>query len=178
MESAVSLACAQFHLLPDFCREEHSAGNSHGGPSESLFYPRVAVDVPDNRRRNHGITRFCRQNSCELHRTLDTREPGALRDSAWIHRRVLFQAVSWILCQVRPRASPSPGARYFPLYESNKGKYALTIKIPRPSPVEDFLKLQGRFRHLFKSQYSNELYNIQESVEANYERISKLCNNQ
>jgi pyruvate ferredoxin oxidoreductase beta subunit len=68
--------------------------------------------------------------------------------------------------------------RYFPLYEYNKGEYALTIKIPRPSPVEDFLKVQGRFRHLFKSEFSNELHNIQGSVKANYERISKLCNNQ
>ncbi len=68
--------------------------------------------------------------------------------------------------------------RYFPLYEYNKGKYALTIKIPRPSPVEDFLKLQGRFRHLFKPENSNELQNIQRSVESNYERISRFCSNQ
>ncbi len=37
----------------------------------------------------------------------------------------------------------------FPLYEVENGKYRLTIEMPRKRrPVEDYLKHQGRFRHL------------------------------
>lgn len=37
----------------------------------------------------------------------------------------------------------------FPLYEVENGKYRITVDMPGPlRPVEDYLKLQGRFRHL------------------------------
>jgi len=37
----------------------------------------------------------------------------------------------------------------FPLYEVENGKYRMTTEIPKKlRPVEDYLKLQGRFRHL------------------------------
>ena len=40
----------------------------------------------------------------------------------------------------------------FPLYEVENGKYRLTLETPEPRrPVEDYLKLQGRFRHLTPS---------------------------
>ncbi len=37
----------------------------------------------------------------------------------------------------------------FPLFEVENGKYRITVDMPEPlRPVEDYLKLQGRFRHL------------------------------
>jgi len=36
----------------------------------------------------------------------------------------------------------------FPLYEVEDGKYKLSLDLPKLRPVEDYLKLQGRFRHL------------------------------
>ncbi len=36
----------------------------------------------------------------------------------------------------------------FPLYEVEDGKYHLSVKVPKLRPVEDYLKIQGRFRHL------------------------------
>jgi len=36
----------------------------------------------------------------------------------------------------------------FPLYEVENGRYKLTIDVPQLRPVQDYLKLQGRFRHL------------------------------
>ncbi len=36
----------------------------------------------------------------------------------------------------------------FPLYEIENGKYKLNFDFPQLRPVEDYLKLQGRFRHL------------------------------
>jgi len=36
----------------------------------------------------------------------------------------------------------------FPLYEVEHGTYRLTIDFPQLKPVKDYIKLQGRFRHL------------------------------
>jgi pyruvate ferredoxin oxidoreductase beta subunit len=36
----------------------------------------------------------------------------------------------------------------FPLYEVENGKYKLSFDFPKLRPVRDYLKLQGRFRHL------------------------------
>ena len=36
----------------------------------------------------------------------------------------------------------------FPLYEVEDGKYKLSLDLPKLRPVQDYLKLQGRFRHL------------------------------
>ena len=36
----------------------------------------------------------------------------------------------------------------FPLYEIEDGKYKLNVSPPKLKPVQDYLKLQGRFRHL------------------------------
>ena len=38
----------------------------------------------------------------------------------------------------------------FPLYEVEGGKYTLSFDFPQLRPVEDYFKLQGRFRHLTK----------------------------
>jgi pyruvate ferredoxin oxidoreductase beta subunit len=65
--------------------------------------------------------------------------------------------------------------RYFPIYEYDKGKYSLNIKVPKPTPVEEFLKLQGRFKHLFKPAFESEIKKIQEFVNKNYNRIAKIC---
>ena len=36
----------------------------------------------------------------------------------------------------------------FPLYEVVDGRYRLTVEVPKIRPVKDYLKPQGRFRHL------------------------------
>jgi len=38
--------------------------------------------------------------------------------------------------------------RIFPLYEVEDGRYKLSVKTANPKPVQEYLKLQGRFRHL------------------------------
>jgi len=37
---------------------------------------------------------------------------------------------------------------YYPLYEIENGKLNVTVKVSQRKPVIEFLKLQGRFRHL------------------------------
>lgn len=55
----------------------------------------------------------------------------------------------------------------FPLYEVENGKYQITIDVPKLKPVIEYLKPQGRFRHL-----NHELITeIQERVIADYSQL-------
>jgi pyruvate ferredoxin oxidoreductase beta subunit len=65
--------------------------------------------------------------------------------------------------------------RYFPLYEVDKGKYKLSMKVPKPVPLEEFLKPQGRFRHLFAPEFVKDLEELRRQVETNWNRIAQLC---
>ena len=59
----------------------------------------------------------------------------------------------------------------FPVYEIENGKYTLNFDYPKLRPVEDYLKLQGRFRHLTKENIAE----IQEHVLMEYDRIKQLA---
>jgi pyruvate ferredoxin oxidoreductase beta subunit len=52
----------------------------------------------------------------------------------------------------------------FPLYEVENGKYRMTMVPEKLRPVEDYIKLQGRFRHLRPDQIKI----IQERVNLEY----------
>ncbi len=61
---------------------------------------------------------------------------------------------------------------YFPLYEIEEGeKWTLNLRIKERKPITDYLKLQGRFRHLKQ----DEIDLIQAEVDNNYQRILKKC---
>jgi pyruvate ferredoxin oxidoreductase beta subunit len=56
----------------------------------------------------------------------------------------------------------------FPLYEVEDGKYRITIKMPENlRPIEDYVKIQGRFRHLG----ADEIKMIQERVNQEYKKL-------
>jgi pyruvate ferredoxin oxidoreductase beta subunit len=56
----------------------------------------------------------------------------------------------------------------FPLYEVVDGKYRMTVKLPEKlRPVKDYIKLQGRFRHLGPP----ELEFIQERVNLEFAKL-------
>ena len=65
--------------------------------------------------------------------------------------------------------------RYWPVYEVENGKYKLNIKVRKPKPIIEFLKVQRRFRHLFQPQFKHELDTIQRWVDENWKRITRLC---
>ena len=52
----------------------------------------------------------------------------------------------------------------FPLYEIENGKYKLSVKTPKLKPVQDYLKQQGRFRHLSEETITE----IQHRVDKEY----------
>jgi pyruvate ferredoxin oxidoreductase beta subunit len=61
----------------------------------------------------------------------------------------------------------------FPIYEIIDGKMTNVRKIPAKVPVEEYLKLQGRFSHLFKKGGSKEtIAEIQEIANQNIERFN------
>jgi len=64
----------------------------------------------------------------------------------------------------------------WPLYEVVEGEYKLTYRPKIKVPVADYLKPQGRFRHLFKSDVGAEmLKDLQKEVDRRWENLLKLC---
>lgn len=62
--------------------------------------------------------------------------------------------------------------RYWPLYEVVEGRYRITYKPKERIPIEEWLKLQGRFRHLFRSEDGKRLIQeLQEAVDRHWEEL-------
>ena len=55
----------------------------------------------------------------------------------------------------------------FPLYEIEKGRYRMSIDYPNLRPVKEYLKLQGRFRHLTEDRIEE----IEREVHQQYEEL-------
>jgi len=62
-----------------------------------------------------------------------------------------------------------------PLYEIIDGKYILNHKTSKKINVEEYLKLQGRFKHLFKKENKYLVKEIQQHVDNEWEKLLKLC---
>ena len=65
--------------------------------------------------------------------------------------------------------------RAWVLYEYEDGEYKINVVVKEPKPVEEYLKLQGRFAHLFKPENKWLLDRIQKEVEENWSRLAKLA---
>ena len=72
----------------------------------------------------------------------------------------------------------------FPIWEAVNGQYQISIpsKLLALAPqkkksVEDYLKGQGRFRHLFKPQNRKMLEEVQKATDERWQRLLKKCNN-
>ncbi len=70
----------------------------------------------------------------------------------------------------------------FPSWEAVDGKYTLSapskvfaLKPERKKPVEEYLKIQGRFRHLFTPQFEHIIKEIQQDINTRWERLLKKC---
>ena len=57
----------------------------------------------------------------------------------------------------------------FPLYEVENGKYKISVDLPRLRPVTDYMKLQGRFRHLSEEVIGQ----IQQRVTEDYAKLKE-----
>lgn len=115
-----------------------------------------------------------------------TASPAYLEDL----QRKLKKAISIHGCKYIHFISPCPtGHRYptekaievtrlavrsglFPLYEIEGGKFRLTMKPKERVPVSEYLKIQGRFRHLTEQDIA-EIQKETDEAYAEYERMDK-----
>lgn len=63
---------------------------------------------------------------------------------------------------------------FWPLYEAVDGKITVTYKPRNKKPVTEFLKVQGRFRHLFRPENEHILEEIQAEVDRQWEELLAL----
>lgn len=62
---------------------------------------------------------------------------------------------------------------FWPLYEVVNGEVKVTYKPKQRKPVSEWLKLQGRYKHLFKPGNEHLLEDIQKGVDKMWERLDK-----
>ncbi len=62
---------------------------------------------------------------------------------------------------------------YWPLYEIENGVTRVTIKPKEKKPLVDFLKPQGRFKHMFSPENAGMLTQAQEYVDAQWNQLLK-----
>ena len=65
----------------------------------------------------------------------------------------------------------------FPLMEIEHQKYTINHEPEKYIPVEECMKLQGRYGHLFKNGSSEILQQIQEYTDMNWKRLKDLARN-
>jgi pyruvate ferredoxin oxidoreductase beta subunit len=62
---------------------------------------------------------------------------------------------------------------YWPLYEVEDGVTKITFTPKEKKPIVEFLKTQGRFKHLFKPENEWVIKKFQEDVDKEWERLQK-----
>jgi len=65
----------------------------------------------------------------------------------------------------------------WPLYEVVNGEWLLSYEPKKKLPVEDYLRLQGRFKHLFEKGNESKIAEIQSNVDTRWKELLKLCSN-
>jgi len=64
--------------------------------------------------------------------------------------------------------------RIFPVYEIENGTLKMNFKVPKPKPVEEYLKTQRRFAHLLKPENKHLVDLIQKNTDENWERLLRI----
>ncbi|MFA5871341.1 MAG: thiamine pyrophosphate-dependent enzyme [Parcubacteria group bacterium] len=64
---------------------------------------------------------------------------------------------------------------FWPLYEYENGKYKINWATENPKPIEEFIKTQGRFKHLFKPGNEEVIKEIQKEIRNNWEELVNLA---
>lgn len=63
----------------------------------------------------------------------------------------------------------------WPMYEIVEGRWHLTYEPKKKLPIEEFLKMQGRFRHMFKPGNEWMLEEAQQYVDRKWEELLERC---
>jgi len=62
---------------------------------------------------------------------------------------------------------------YWPLYEIENGVTKITVTPKEKVPITEFLKPQGRFKHLFSPENEGLLKQVQEDIDREWEKLQK-----
>jgi len=66
---------------------------------------------------------------------------------------------------------------FWPLFEVENGKWTLNYDPgPNKKPIIEWLKLQGRFRHLMKPENAHVVEELQKHVDERWEELKAWCN--
>jgi len=65
--------------------------------------------------------------------------------------------------------------RYWPLFEVENGEWKLNVNVREAKPIEEWLKPQGRFKHLFAPGNEQLLAEVQADVDRNWEKVLARC---
>ncbi len=63
----------------------------------------------------------------------------------------------------------------WPLYEVENGEWKLSYRPKKKLPVEDYLRPQGRFRHMFEKGNEWMVENYQKQIDQKWELLQKKC---
>lgn len=66
-------------------------------------------------------------------------------------------------------------SKFWPLYEVENGTYKLNYKPSKEVPIEEYMKPQGRYKHLFRPENKELLEKIRQHVNEEWEKLVKLC---
>ncbi|MDD2447562.1 MAG: thiamine pyrophosphate-dependent enzyme [Tissierellia bacterium] len=64
---------------------------------------------------------------------------------------------------------------FWPLFEVENGKYKLTYEPKKKLPIEEYLRPQGRFKHMFKKGNEWMIEEFQKEVDLKWEMLLKKC---
>ena len=65
---------------------------------------------------------------------------------------------------------------YWPMFEVDHGKWIINYEPKKKLPIEDFLRPQGRFKHLFKKGNEHLLELFQAEVDRRWEELQAKAN--
>lgn len=123
--------------------------------------------------RAHGVPYAAQANVAYLpdlkkkaKKALDTEGPTFLSVFAPCQNNWKFPTSQYV--RIAKLASET---NFWPLYEFEKGKCKITWEPAQPKPVTEFLKTQGRFKHLFAEKNKPVLEQIQKMVNDEFARI-------
>ncbi len=66
-------------------------------------------------------------------------------------------------------------SNFWPLYEVENDNWRLTYKPKEKTPIENWLKKQGRFEHLLKPENTHIIDEIQNYIDKDWENLLKRC---
>jgi pyruvate ferredoxin oxidoreductase beta subunit len=64
--------------------------------------------------------------------------------------------------------------RLFPIYEVEDGQLKINFRVTAPKPVEEYLKIQRRTRHLLEPKNAETLQRLKDWIEWNWQRLENL----